>query len=106
MGDSLYQWRRIPFRIIQNGPYWIPPICEKQQIENDIFFMRNNNMNNKRNKNMNQQKMNVLDHNNDDNKLRRNNGMRGDEDNNILSFIGSRTRLTSRPLSDGDRSLF
>merc|ERR1712176_1739355 len=36
---------------------------------------------------MKQQKMNVLDHNNNDNKLRRNNGMRGDEDNSILFMM-------------------
>ena len=129
MGDSLYQWRRTPFQIIQNGPYWIPPVMDtktdlNQQIENDIYFLRNNNNNNNKNGNNynNNKRKKGSNNNNTRNERGRKNfkeddggklGAGGGRDGNGIANnygggvpFGPRTRLTSRPLLDRDRTKF
>ena len=86
MGDSLYFWRRTPFQIIQNGPYWIPPMIEDKdkEIESDIFFLKKHKHKNKRRR------------------IAKNNNVQQNEFNNKKRRIN----LTQRPLSDRDRAKF
>lgn len=99
MGDSLYKWRKVPFQIIHNGPYWIPPPLPKTldfklEMRGNIY---------------DDDSVPGIDREMDDIHINENNNIIviHDKSHDVKERKhSSRKRLTARPLQEKDRNLF